>query len=84
MLLTPTQLYTGETNSNGETDTFPIGLILGPGITAGNMIGAGTANTNFLNELEENYLYNKEIKAGETVYGIVGIYDFGYSPLTLE
>lgn len=77
LLLTPLQLTTGD-------GTTPIGLVLGPGITVGNMVGAGAANQNFLKEMEDNFLDGKVIPAGETVHGIVGIYDLGFSPLTLE
>ena len=77
LLLTPMQLNTGD-------DSTPIGLVVGPGITIGNMVGAGTANSNFLKELQDNTLNGKIINAGETVYGIIGIYDLGFSPLTLE
>ena len=49
LLLSPLQLT--KTENNGfETKTtpfFPIGLILGPGISIGNMIVSSTANKNF-------------------------------------
>jgi hypothetical protein len=77
LLLTPLQLNTGD-------DSTPIGLVIGPGITIGNMVGAGAANSNFLKELENYFLNGKTIHAGETIYGIIGIYDSGFSPLTLE
>lgn len=77
LLLTPMQFYNGDSSA-------PIGLVIGPGITAGNMIVAGSANKHFLEELENNFLNGKVINAGETVYGLVGIYDSGYNPLTLE
>jgi hypothetical protein len=77
LLLTPMQLIT-------EDSSTPIGLVIGPGVTAGNMIVAGSANDAFKTELESNYLYGKTINAGETVYGIIGIYDTGFSPLTVE
>ncbi|MBX2840138.1 MAG: hypothetical protein KTR26_00090 [Flammeovirgaceae bacterium] len=78
LLLTPMQFI----STNGEST--PIGLVIGPGITLGNMIGAGSANSNFKKELENNLLNNKEIKSGETVYGLIGIVDNGYNQLTLK
>jgi hypothetical protein len=45
--LSPTQFMKTETNSYGFTETsssFPIGLILGPGLAGGNMIAASSAN----------------------------------------
>jgi hypothetical protein len=54
LLLTPVQFYSGSTTtSNGyytETkpaNSFPIGLIVGPGLAGGNMIAASSANKNF-------------------------------------
>jgi hypothetical protein len=50
LLMSNGKLITGETTVNGTTteqSSFPIGLILGPGLTAYNMIKAGNANQNF-------------------------------------
>jgi len=71
LLLTPAMLNT--TSSDGETSSTPIGLILGPGLVGGNMIAAGSANTNFHNELTQYDLTGVTIKKGQTVYGLVGI-----------
>jgi hypothetical protein len=59
---------------------FPIGIP----IAAGNMIVAGNANKNFLNELTRYGLTNKEITPGTTVYAIIGIPDTGFQPLRVE
>jgi hypothetical protein len=56
LLLSPVQLYTS--NSNGTVSSTPIGLILGPTISIGNMAVAGSANQNFLKELNEFNLGN--------------------------
>lgn len=77
LLLTPLQIYTSD-------ESYPIGLILGPGIAGGNMIMAGSANKNFKAELSENLLNNRSIPAGDTVYGLIGIVDSGYNTLTLR
>ena len=84
LLLTPMQLYPASSADDSSDEGIPIGLALGPGITAGNMIGAGSANSNFLKELESNFLNGRTIDAGETVYGLIGLYDAAFSPLTLE
>ena len=76
LLLTPLTL-------NTENSVTPIGLVVGPGITAGNMIIASTANSNLEFELQQHNLIDKPIKAGETVYGLVGVVDLGYNPLEL-
>ena len=81
LLLTFTNLYI----TNGSTtETYPIGLLLGPGITFGNMAVAGSANTKMLNELNEYDMLNMDIQKDETVYGIIGIRDMGYSPITIK
>lgn len=77
LLLTPMQLTTGN-------DSTPIGFVIGPGIAFGNMIGAGSANQNFLRELNDFNLINKTVNAGETVFGLIGVRDTGYNPITLK
>ncbi len=87
LLLTPVNLYTTETNSNGfeeETSSFPIGLILGPGIAGGNMITAGSANKKFKQELLDYNINGSTIKSGETKYGLIGIRSNSYDALKLK
>lgn len=77
LLLLPVQFQTSTTTSNSygvqeTTSSFPIGLILGPGLAGGNLIAASTANKKFNNELEAYNLEGKTIKNGETVYGLMG------------
>lgn len=64
-------------------DVYPIGLALGPGITIGNMAVASSANGNLLRDLMANDLFDKKIKPGETMYGIIGIRGWDYKPLSL-
>jgi len=78
MLLTPMQF------SSGNTDGAPIGLILGPGITAFNMVTAGQSNGKLRKELEDHDLNTHEIAPGETFYGLMGISNTGYAPLSIE
>lgn len=77
LLLTPMNLYT-------EDSSTPIGLVVGPGIAGGNMGMAAGANANFKKELESNFLNGRTIEAGETVYGLIGIMESGYNPLSLK
>lgn len=91
LLLSPLQFYSGTTTtSNGyytETkpaNSFPIGIILGPGLAGGNMIAASSANKNFKNELTAFDLNGKTIKKGETVYGLVGINSNSYDPIKVK
>ncbi len=80
-LLTPLKLYV--TNSN-SVETYSIGYVLGPGIALGNLALAGTSNTKLLEELNAYNILNRDIKKGETVYGIIGIKERGYNPISIK
>jgi len=70
---------------NGRVvSTFNFGLILWPGIAIGNMLVANTANSNLLKELNKYDMIGTKIKPGVTVYGIIGIQDDGFIPLTIK
>jgi hypothetical protein len=91
LLLSPLQFYSGTTTtSNGyytETkpaNTFPIGLIVGPGLAAGNMIAASSANINFKNELMQFDISGKKIKKSETVYGLIGLNSNTYDSIKVR
>jgi hypothetical protein len=71
---------TGQT----ETNTFPIGLIIGPAITFGNMGMAADANKQFKNELIENNLNGRVVKPNETVVGLISIQSYGFTQLILK
>lgn len=81
-LLLPAKLFT--TNSSGvQHEVFPIGIILAPGLSIGNLITAGSANRSFRNEIYE-YDLNQIIESGQTSYFLVGFMDIGFDPLTLK
>lgn len=61
------------------TAVIPIGIP----ITIGNMLAAGSANTQFKMELLRYNLLNKVIDDGETVYGLVGIANSDLQPLRI-
>lgn len=87
LLLTPLNLYTTKTNSNGlpeQTSSTPIGLVLGPGIAGGNMIAAGSANKKFKTELLEYNINGTVIQQGETKYGLIGIRSDSFDALKLK
>lgn len=91
LLLTPLQLYSGTTTTNNgsfyETkpaNTFPIGVIVGPGLAGGNMIAASSANKNFKNELMKFDLNGKTIKKGETIYGLIGVNSNSYDSIKIK
>lgn len=82
LLLTPAKLTINE--NDVEKSSFPLGFILGPAISGGNMIIAGGANGKFKEELTTYNLLGKNIKNGETAYGLIAIKSLGYNPLTLQ
>ena len=82
LLLTPLNLSIS--GSSGDTTTIPIGLVLGPGIAAGNMIGAGSANKKFKTQLAEHNLNGVTIGKGETKYGMIGIKAESYEALQVK
>lgn len=91
LFLTPVQFYSGTTTTtNGiytETkpaNTFPIGLILGPGLAGGNMIAASSANKYFKDELLRFDLNGKPIKKGETIYGLIGLNSNNYDSIKIK
>jgi len=81
-LLTPINLTI--TNSNGSTNSAPIGLVLGPLLAGGNLVKASLANKKFKNEIMEFNLNGTIIKKGETKYGIVGIKADSFDSLILK
>ncbi len=61
-----------------------LGIWIGPPISIGNMIVAGVANKNFKNELYANNVLSSTIADGETIYGLIGVSDMGYRPLSVR
>ena len=86
LLLTPIKLFeTKERNGFEEQEViFPIGYVLGPGITALNVIKASNGNSKLKKELEQYNLFNKTIKAGQTIHGILGFSAKNYSSLRIQ
>lgn len=78
LLLSPLTL---SVNGSGPV---PIGLLLGPAISGGNMIVAGTANKNLYNELVKYDILYRDIQPNETVYGLVVFKNLDYAPLTIK
>jgi len=86
MLFTVLKLYvtTGTMSSSTDTQVYPIGYGLGPGLTIINMTKASSANRSLLNELNAYNLMNVSIPKGATVYGLIGVSDSGFNPLHLR
>lgn len=70
-------------NSSSEV-AVPVGIVLGPGITAGNMAVAATANKRLLSELNEYNILDRNIGPGDTVFGIIGVHNSGYGPISVR
>ena len=90
LLLSPMNFYTSTTTSNGGYDetssssSFPIGLILGPGLAGANMIAASSANSDFKSDLMVYNINGTVIKAGETKYGLIGIRSTSFDALKIK
>ncbi|MGL2994606.1 hypothetical protein [Flavobacterium sp. TSSA_36] len=87
LLLTPMQFYTAKTNNNGyteQTSSFPVGVIIGPGLAAGNFFTASAANKKLKNDLSILNLLGRKINQGETVYGLLGIRSTNYNALHIK
>ena len=77
-------LLTPLTFTFNDSGAIPVGLIVGPAIAGGNMLMAGNANKRFYEELLRYDIMSIDIRAGETVYGLVGFQSFSYDPLTIK
>ena len=89
LLLSPINIYTTKTTyDNGynqdSSSSFPIGIILGPGIAGGNMIAASSANAKFKSELMVNNINGTVIRIGETKYGLIGIKSNSFEALKIK
>jgi len=76
---TTTNPYTGQMTTTGGTF-----LPTGPFIAGGNILGASLANKNFREDLSRLDLTNRNIRPGETVYGVVCLRETSVAPLRLE
>ncbi|MDD4970609.1 MAG: hypothetical protein PHT07_14380 [Paludibacter sp.] len=77
-------LMTPLTLSINNSKPYPIGLILGPLLTGGNMLAAGSANESLNKELVKYDILYRDIQPGETVFGLVGFRNMDYAPLTIK
>lgn len=74
----------GTTNPQTSATTGGTFLPTGPFIAGGNMLVAGGANSNLRKEFGAYDLTNRNIKAGETVYGILPLRELSVAPLRVE
>lgn len=86
LLLTPMTFNT-TSSTNGrieETNSTPIGLVIGPGIALGNLAVSSSANKKFKSDLEKFDIQGTTIAKGRTVFGLVGIRSSSYDALKVE
>lgn len=81
LLLTPAKLTVSSGMSQSST---PIGLVIGPGLAILNVAIAASANSNFKKEMEAYSIVNKEIKPGDTLYGLIAIQNTDFLPLSIK
>ncbi len=81
LLLTPMNLTISREDN---TDTYPIGLAVGPGIAFGNMIYASSANSTFKKNLITENILTRQVGDGETVYGLLCILGSSMDPITIK
>jgi hypothetical protein len=85
LLFSPVTLTTSGSSNDGvsTSNPIPIGLVIGPLLTATNMLVAGTANKNFKEEIELHSLY-RQVHDGETIFALVAFRDIGKDEITLR
>jgi hypothetical protein len=76
-------LYPLTLSVNGSKP-FPIGLILAPAISGGNMLVASNANKDLYKDIVQYDILFCDIQPGETVFGLVGFRNLNYAHLTLK
>lgn len=85
MLLTPLTIETSkETNGFRERrSSVPVGLIVGPALTAYNMVTASTSNRNLEAELQ-GYSLDKPLENCQTMYALISFQSFDYGSLDVR
>jgi hypothetical protein len=85
LLCSPITITTSSSSMDGaqSSNSFPVGLIIGPALTATNMIVAGSANKSFKGEIEQYTLY-RQVHDGETIFGLIAFRDIGKDEITLR
>lgn len=85
LLLTGMRITNTKISQNSvETNSIPIGLIIGPGLAGRNIVKSSSANKQFKADLLEFNISNTIIKKGKTVYGLLGIQSNNYDAIKLK
>ena len=85
LLLTGMRITNTHISQNSvETNSIPIGLIVGPGLAGSNMVKSSSANRKFKTELREFDILSSTIKKGETIYGLIGVKTNRYDSIKIK
>lgn len=85
LLLSPLQLRKTEiTGTRIETNSTPIGLLIGPGLALGNMITSSSANEKLKQDLLNYNINGTTIKAGKSISGLIGIRSDAYNAINIK
>ena len=73
-----------QTTNGASVADFPLGMVAGPMLAAGNIFVAINANKQFRSELESNSLLGSTVKPQETRYGIIIINAAEENPIEIK
>jgi hypothetical protein len=73
-----------QTTNGASVADFPLGMVAGPMLAAGNIFVAINANKQFQSELQNNILLGSTIKPLETRYGIIIINTAEENPIEIK
>ena len=83
LLFLPMTFNTYDTQGNIES-SLPYGLVLGPALAIGNMIGASSANKNMTNEYSRENILTKTVEPGKKISGLLAFKSFDYPEITIQ
>jgi hypothetical protein len=81
LLMLPLQLNIVTPTSK---DSYPIGLVVGPGLAIGNLLYASSSNSKFKEELLQYDVLGKDIKPGETGTFLLSFQNVEFGPLGIK
>jgi hypothetical protein len=70
-------------NETGTREVIPIGWVLGPAISLGNLGVSNAANKNFVKTIDKQQITPQSILPKGTVYGLIGFQSKSYHPITV-
>ena len=73
-----------QTTNGASVADFPLGMVAGPMLAAGNIFVAINANKQFQSELQSNTILGSTIKPQETIYGIIVLNSDQENPIEIK